>query len=700
MRRWLSEASCRRTLLLVVCVLAAGALPHRCGIAFAQVPANDRITFLSERDGNREIYSMGTDGSAPTNLSHSAANETTHVWSPDGSKIAFLRQDDFNLYVMNADGTGVTKLTNNDFSYIHITNLSWSPDGTTLAYVEGSDLLHHLALINADGTNKRQLVQSGGPFLDVAWSPDGTKVAYSLGRDFNQSNIFVINTDGTGATKLTHNEEAGIYNRSPAWSPTSRYIAFESNRDGNDEIYVLSMPSSFGETALSSTFRLTTNPAADIDPTWSSDSGTGGPAGFIAFASNRDGNFEIYKTAWFSGAAAERLTNNPAPDLDPKWLPSTPRLGFDNTVQFSTATYRVFEDPFANPTFGAEISVTRLGLRNAPATVFFRTVDGTATQRDDYTAVNGRLDFAPGQAVATFIVPITYDSRIEGDETVKLEFYQELGAFRGSQYTAQLVISDFYLIPPPPNTIDFSDNFVRQHYHDFLSREPDAAGSLFWTNQILACGTDVACYRRKRVDVSGAFFNSIEFQQTGYFVYRVNLATLGAFPQFPDFLRGTQFVGRGVVVGETGWELRLQENKERFLQNWILSDAFLINCGGTRPNSEFVDILLNNTHIPADFAYRNGLIADLDAQRKTRLDVFREIVDHPFFRANEFNRAFVLMQYFGYLRRNPADPPDNNLDGYNFWLNKLNEFGGDFRRAEMVKAFITSSEYRRRFGQP
>ena len=66
----------------------------------------------------------------------------------------------------------------------------------------------------------------------------------------------------------------------------------------------------------------------------------------------------------------------------------------------------------------------------------------------------------------------------------------------------------------------------------------------------------------------------------------------------------------------------------------------------------------------------------------------------------EYNAAFVETQSFGYLRRNPQDPPDNNLNGYNFWLNKLNEFGGDFRRAEMVKAFLVSGEYRQRFGAP
>ncbi len=67
------------------------------------------------------------------------------------------------------------------------------------------------------------------------------------------------------------------------------------------------------------------------------------------------------------------------------------------------------------------------------------------------------------------------------------------------------------------------------------------------------------------------------------------------------------------------------------------------------------------------------------------------------FAASEFNEAFVLMQYFGYLRRNPNDPPDADFSGYNLWLNKLNSFGGNFVNAEMVKAFITSIEYRQRF---
>jgi hypothetical protein len=98
-------------------------------------------------------------------------------------------------------------------------------------------------------------------------------------------------------------------------------------------------------------------------------------------------------------------------------------------------------------------------------------------------------------------------------------------------------------------------------------------------------------------------------------------------------------------------------------------------------------------------AERNQLSNDLSTNAKTRAQVLRIIAEHPNLVSAESNRAFVLMQYFGYLRRNPNDSPDADYTGYDFWLAKLNQFNGDFVNAEMVKAFITSSEYRGRFGQ-
>jgi hypothetical protein len=94
------------------------------------------------------------------------------------------------------------------------------------------------------------------------------------------------------------------------------------------------------------------------------------------------------------------------------------------------------------------------------------------------------------------------------------------------------------------------------------------------------------------------------------------------------------------------------------------------------------------------------LVSGLETGAETRATALRKVVENDAFRLRELNRAFVLAQYFGYLRRNPNDPPDTDFSGYNFWLAKLNEFGGDFRRAEMVKAFISSTEYRSRFGTP
>ncbi|HYV00051.1 MAG TPA: CHRD domain-containing protein, partial [Pyrinomonadaceae bacterium] len=97
---------------------------------------------------------------------------------------------------------------------------------------------------------------------------------------------------------------------------------------------------------------------------------------------------------------------------------------------------------------------------------------------------------------------------------------------------------------------------------------------------------------------------------------------------------------------------------------------------------------------------RDVLVEGLNAGLINRAEALRLIVEDGDFRHDQFNRAFVLMEYFGYLRRNPDDPPDNNLAGYNFWLNKLNQFNGNFVSADMVKAFIKSTEYRRRFGPP
>ena len=119
---------------------------------------------------------------------------------------------------------------------------------------------------------------------------------------------------------------------------------------------------------------------------------------------------------------------------------------------------------------------------------------------------------------------------------------------------------------------------------------------------------------------------------------------------------------------------------------------------GALGNSQYVDELIANTGVKFSQPDRDALVGGLDNGTETRATVLRKVAENQAFYASEFNPAFVLMQYFGYLRRNPSDAPDHDLSGYNFWLQKLNEFGGDYQRAEMVRAFIVSAEYKQRFG--
>jgi hypothetical protein len=249
--------------------------------------------------------------------------------------------------------------------------------------------------------------------------------------------------------------------------------------------------------------------------------------------------------------------------------------------------------------------------------------------------------------------------------------------------------------------IDGAQFFVRQHYHDFLNREPDQSGLNFWTNEITSCGSDAQCIEIKRINVSAAFFLSIEFQQTGYLAYRFYNAALdraNGLPRFLELMRDTQAVGTGVVVLAPGWEAQLEANKVAYANEFVSRSEFTALYPTSLSPTQFVDALYAHAVITPSAQERQAAIDEFNNPSGARGRVLRRVADNQDLKNRETNRAFVLMEYFGYLRRNPDDPPDNNLDGYNFWLNKLNQFNGNYIDAEMVKAFITSFEYRRRFG--
>ncbi len=262
----------------------------------------------------------------------------------------------------------------------------------------------------------------------------------------------------------------------------------------------------------------------------------------------------------------------------------------------------------------------------------------------------------------------------------------------------------------PPNRIDDPQFFVSQHYRDFLSREPDASGLAFWTNEITSCGTNTQCIEVKRINVSAAFFLSIEFQETGYLVYRFYKAAYGNLPGAPvpvrlnEFLPDTQQIGQNVVVGVGNWQTQLEINKQAFASQFVGRARFASAYPDSITPAQFVDALFANAGVTPSATERAAAInefggAGTSADTAARARALRRVAENATLGQQEFNRAFVLMQYFGYLRRNPNDAPEPglNFDGYNFWLNKLNQFNGNFVNAEMVKAFITSGEYRQRF---
>ena len=391
-----------------------------------------------------------------------------------------------------------------------------------------------------------------------------------------------------------------------------------------------------------------------------------------------------------------------------------------SAVQFAATKFGVGEGEGS-----VAIVVNRIGDTTAAASVNYGTSDqsgsancnalntGAASSRCDYQTVAGTLQFAPGEASRSFSVPIIDDAYADGAEGFTVTLSGPVGASLGSPATAVVTINDNETVNGT-NPIDQTSFFVRQHYLDFLNREPDAAGLAFWANEIDSCGSNTTCREVKRINVSAAFFVSIEFQQTGYLVYRMYKAGYGNLPtpagapvpvRLNEFLPDTQQISKGLIVGHGQWEVVLETNKQAFALDFVSRARFTSAFPTSMTPIAFVNLLFANAGVTPTPAEQAAAVNEFGGASNTadvaaRARVLRLIAENPTLTAQEFNRAFVLMQYFGYLRRNPYDAPEPGLDfgGYNFWLNKLNQFNGNYIEAEMVKAFITSVEYRQRFG--
>ena len=438
------------------------------------------------------------------------------------------------------------------------------------------------------------------------------------------------------------------------------------------------------------------------------------------------GNINLLPVVGISGGepdpyVIDQLTS----ELSPKTLTNAQTATFTprTTVQLTSAGYTVSEGAGH-----ADITLTRTGDLSASSTVSFVTSDSAGTQncatangkassRCDYVSTFGVAQFGVGESSRTVTVPVIDDAFLEGNETFSVAISNGLGANIGSQTTATVTITDNDGANGS-NPLSNNSFFVRQQYLDFLNREPDAEGLQFWINQTTNCGA--ADLTVCRINVSGAFFLSIEFQQTGYLVEKIyktafgdgtGSSTIGGahnlrvpVVRLNEFLPDTQRIGRNVVVGVGNWQQQLDDNKNAFTEEFVQRSSFLTAFPLSMTAAAFVDKLNGNAKsnsdaLPLSPAERDNLVNALTNGTMTRAQVLRAVAEDPDLNNSEKSRAFVLMQFFGYMRRNPNDPQDTDYTGYEFWLNKLNAANGDYIAAEMVKAFLSSTEYNQRFAQ-
>ena len=184
----------------------------------------------------------------------------------------------------------------------------------------------------------------------------------------------------------------------------------------------------------------------------------------------------------------------------------------------------------------------------------------------------------------------------------------------------------------------------------------------------------------------------VEFPRASYAVYCLYRVSHGRMPRYLELIGDLKQVGAGVYVSAPGWQKTLEDNKTKVTDEWVNRADFKAFYD-SKSNEQFVDALYANAGVSPAASERSALIAALNGGTETRARVLRRVAENPELYKNDYNRAFVLVHYFGYLRRNPDDPPDNNLTGFNFWLNELNQTG-DYRSFSRV--FIESGEYKDR----
>ena len=378
------------------------------------------------------------------------------------------------------------------------------------------------------------------------------------------------------------------------------------------------------------------------------------------------------------------------------------------TVQLSASNYDVEEECTA-----VLLTIERTGDLSGATTVDFATSDGGALQRTDYTIGAGTLSFAPGETSKSFSLLITEDHYVEGAEQFSITLGNPVGGLLGDPHVATVTINDDDTpqLPPATNLIDDAALFVGQTYHDFLSRQGDSDGQAYWTGEINACGSEPLCVNERRTRVSNAFYFEQEYQQTGAYVFRLYRAAYGNSQPFPNpdaanlaearkLPSYAAFVpDRARVVGGTD----VAQSQLALANLFVERPEFLTKYPGGLDGPSFISAILDTI--------KNDSGTDLISQQSALLTLYNSggrgavlyrladdntqtnPVNNRAFIDAEYQRAFVVTQYFGYLRR------DGDIGGLLFWQNQMNTFPLRDTRMQnaMVCSFITSTEYQQRF---
>ncbi len=381
----------------------------------------------------------------------------------------------------------------------------------------------------------------------------------------------------------------------------------------------------------------------------------------------------------------------------------TPQSTTPPTVQFNSTGVSVDEAAGS-----VTLQVTRQGSTTSAATVGYQTIDnpaeircddqlnnqGAAYARCDYSTAIDTIQFGAGEATKSITIPIIDDGHWEGAETFQVALVNPsagLNLSAPATMTVTILPSD---APATPNPIFNTPFFVRQHYLDFLSREPEAGEP--WSNVLNNCSDVNNNPNCDRLTVSAAFFGSPEFRLKGFYVFRFYRVAFNRLPQYAEIIPEMR-----QVTGAT--EAEVYAKKAAFSNAFTQRTEFATNYGGLS-NAQYVSALLGRYNLTSitttdpqnpdtgvKVTLTNAQLANqLTAGTLTRAQVLRAIADSDQVSGAEFNQAFVAMQYYGYLRRTPEP------SGYQAWLNYLTANPSDFRT--MVNGFMNSQEYRLRFG--